>query len=104
MLNWYNHLYIGDNIEKKFEKVKKKLNQGKIVPGIFLVTLASNGVDQLDIINSFYLIQETVYRRCPMIVGVANGQEEAVALVIQMAKDTYEKNGNGNIKEYLLQG
>ena len=104
MLNWYNHLYIGDNVKKKFEKEKKKLDQGKVVPGIFLITLAANGVDQLDIINSFYLMQDTMYRRCPMIVGVAKDQGEAVSLVIKITEETFAKNGNGNIKEYLLQG
>ena len=104
MLNWYDQLYVGDNVKKKFEKVKKKLDQGKIVPGIFLITLASNDVDQLDIINSFYLLQETVYRRCPMIVGIAKGQEEATELVIEMTNEAFLKNGNGNIKDYLLRG
>jgi len=104
MLVWYNRLYIGDNVKNKFEKVKNKLDQGKIVPDIYLITIAANGIDQLDVINSFYLFQNTVYRRCPMIVGIAKGQEEAIGIVKQITEETYAEKQNGNIKDYLLQG
>ena len=38
MLNWYEPLYIGDNVKKKVEKYRKNLDKGKLVPGLFLIT------------------------------------------------------------------
>lgn len=103
MLNWYNRLYVGDNAKKKIEKYRKSLNRGKLVPGVYLITLAANEVDQLDIISSHYLIQNAVYRRCPMIVGVASGYKEALSLVIRMTEETFSRTGTANIKDYLIQ-
>lgn len=104
MLNWYEPLYIGDNVKKKVEKYRKNLDKGKLVPGVFLITLASNGTDQLDIISSYYLLQNTVYQRCPMIVGIAKGYDEACELLIRMTEESLTHTGQANIKEYLLQG
>lgn len=102
MLDWYEHLYIGDTVKRKIKKYKNKLDKKKTVPDIFLITLSSNDVDQLEIINSFFLLQEVVYQRCPLIVGIAKGYEEACELVIQMTEDTVAYTGSANIKEYLL--
>ncbi len=104
MLNWYNHLYVGDNAKKRVEKYKKNLDKRKMTPGIYLVTIAANGVDQLDIISSYYLLQNTLYCRCPMIVGIAKGYDEARDLVLAMLEDTLANTGTANIKDYLLQG
>lgn len=103
MLDWYNHLYIGDNARKKAEKYMKNIEKGKPAAHVYLITLAANGVDQLDIISSYYLLQNTVYGRCPMIVGIAKGYDEALELLLCMLKDTLELTGTANIKEYLLQ-
>lgn len=103
MLEWYEHLYVGENVKKKFEHFQKKLEKGKPVPGLYLITLPSGECDQLEIINSFYLLQNTVYRRCPMIMGIAKGYEEACNLVISMTEECFTHTGTGNIKEYLMQ-
>lgn len=103
MLDWYEPLYIGNNAKKKAEKYKKKLDQGKVLSDIFLITFSSGPEDQLEIIHSFYLIQNALYIRCPRIVGLAKGYEEALELVLQIAEETAAETGTGNIKDYLLQ-
>ena len=103
MLKWYKYLYIGDNAKKNIEKYKRYLNRGEFVPDVYLITLASNQADQLDIIRSYYLLQDTLYRRCPLIVGVAKGQQEAQNLLLHMVEETYAKTGTANVKEYLMQ-
>lgn len=104
MLDWYEHLYIGMGVRKKADKYIKKLDKGKLVPGIYLITLAANPLDQLDIISSYYLLQNAVYRRCPMVVGLAKNYEEACELLVCMVNEAIHHTGNANIKEYLLQG
>lgn len=104
MLTWYNRLYIGNNAKRKVNRVIKRLNAGKLVPGTYLITLASNEKDQLDIINAAQLIQPIVYRRCPMVVGIASGYDEAVELVIQITEESLEKTGKADLRKYLAQG
>lgn len=103
MLSWYNHLYVGDNVKRKVDKYKKNLDKGNFTPGVYLITLAANGVDQLDIISSYYLLQNAVYRRCPMVVGIARGYEEACELLIRMTEESICHTGKANVKEYLMQ-
>lgn len=103
MLDWYEPLYIGKHVEKKLEKYRQKLNKGKLTPNIYLITFPVGQADQLEIINSFYLLQNALYRRCPKIVGIAKGYDEACELVLQIVEETILHTGTANIKEYLMQ-
>ncbi len=69
---------------------------------IYLITLAANGQDMLDIIHSAYLKQPAVRRNLPMIVGIAKGYDEALELVQQMLSETYQATGTCRIPEYLM--
>lgn len=101
MLKWYKKLYIGDNAKKKADVYMRRINQGKISFDIYLITLASNEKNLLDIISANQLLQKTVRRRCPMIVGLANGYGEAVELVQQIAEETYHRQNDADIRRYL---
>ena len=46
-------------------------------------------------------MQKTIYRRCPMIVGLAAGYWEALELVQQIVAETYETQGNTDVRGYL---
>lgn len=102
MLNWYKNLYIGDNAKKKSQKLIRKINQGAGVIDIYLVTLAANPANSLEIINANLLLQKPLRSMCPMIVGLASGYEEAVGLVELIAGEVYEDTKAMSIREWLL--
>lgn len=102
MLTWYENIYVGNNAKKKEAKIRKKLDQGKLAAGIFLITLPVNPDNNLEIIGSVYLKQESLYRKCPMVVGLANGYEEALLLVQQITEDVFRQTGDTKIREYFL--
>ena len=104
MLTWYNRLYVGNNAKRKVNRVIKKLNARKLVTGVYLITLASNEKDQLDIINGVQLMQPIAYHRCPMVVGIASAYDEAVELVIQITEESLKKTGKADLRNYLAQG
>lgn len=104
MLTWYNRLYIGNNAKRKANQVIRRLNDQKIVAGVYLVTLASNEKNQLDILSAYNLVQPIVYRMCPMVVGIASGYDEAVELVVQITMEAVEKTGRADLRKYLMQG
>ena len=103
MLNWYKNLYVGDNAKKKQKKLIRKIDQGAGVIDVYLVTLAVNPANSLEIISANYLLQKPVRRNCPMIVGLCSGYYEAVDLVEQIAKEVYEDTGAMDILGWLLQ-
>lgn len=103
MLKWYENLYVGENAKKRINYYIRRISNGKPVKDMYLVTIASNKVDQLDIIKSHYLLQPMVMRMCPMIVGIASGYEEACTLVISMVEETFRETGGVDVRKYLLQ-
>lgn len=104
MLKWYDNLYIGDGSKKKVAHYISRINHRKPVRDIYLITIASNEANQLDIIKSSYLLQPIVMKMCPMIVGIAKGYDEACELVVMMIEETLNKTGNADVRKYLMQG
>ncbi len=101
MLEWYKKLYVGENAKKDAVKVKRRLNHGKLQMNMFLVTYASNPENLFDIIGTEQLLQKTVHRRCPMIVGLASSKEEAIQIVQQIIEETYAKQNDVDVRRYL---
>lgn len=52
MLNWYKKLYVGDNARKKKKQLIRKISMGAGVVDVYLITLASNPRNQLDIFSA----------------------------------------------------
>ena len=97
MLNWYKGLYVGNNAKKKKKKLIRRINQGAGVIDVYLITLASNSRDQLDIFSANELLQKARRKNCPVIVGLACGYWEALELV----QRTYEETGTGEVRKWL---
>ena len=58
MLKWQENFLAGESV-KDPEEIKKKLNSGKPVLGIYLLTLSENPVNLMDIIPAAMLIQKS---------------------------------------------
>ena len=101
MLNWYKGLYIGNNAKKKKKKLIRKISQGAGVVDVYLITLAANHRDQLDIFPANELMQKARRKNCPVIVGLACGYWEALELVETMVQRTYRETGTGNVRKWL---
>ena len=101
MLKWYKKLYIGDNAKKKAKATVRKLNQGRLVLSFYVITLASNEKNLLDFFPASQLKQKAFRSSCPMIVGLAEDYEEAMQLVQNIIKETYESQGNTDVRTYL---
>lgn len=101
MLNWYKGLYVGNNAKKKKRKLIRRINQGAGVIDVYLITLASNSRDQLDIFSANELLQKSRRKNCPVIVGLACGYWEALELVTRMTEQTYRATGTGAVRKWL---
>ena len=101
MLNWYKGLYVGNNAKKKKKKLIRKISRGAGVVDVYLITLAANHRDQLDIFPANELMQKARRKNCPVIVGLACGYWEALELVEAMVQQTYRETATGNVRKWL---
>ena len=100
MLKWHDHYYVGESVRDE-SAVREKLDAGKPVPGIYLVTFSDNPHTILEIIPAVTLFQKTAARLWPEIVGMAKGMDEAMELVQMIVQTVYEETGDVLVDKYL---
>ena len=101
MIVWSEKLYIGEQAEKNCKKLQKKLEGGKLVPGVYLITRPSNDSNLFDILPATELLFP-YYKRAELLVyGLAKGKSEAEELVLSMLEDVCRETGGLYCKEYF---
>ena len=100
-MRWYKNLYVGESIRHKVNKIKWKIrhNAGQI--DIYVITLASNPQNLLDIIPAQELMQRSYPKKELYAVGLAHGMEEAHEVVRQIIDEVYRETGGFSILPYL---
>lgn len=98
---WYKGLYTGSLIRRAAEDVRKKIDEGKYPPGVFIVTLPPGDAGTLELMPAEELNKDLVRSRIPMIVGLALGKSEAEYLVMKIVQDTWDAQQNADVRHYL---
>lgn len=98
---YYKEMYLDQALEKKKEKVIRKLESGKIQIGVSLIVLAQGEHNQLEIIDTLLFAQPSYPKRDLYVVGMAKGYDQAVELVETMVSDVYQETGNVDLKAYF---
>lgn len=99
----YRHLYVSEFLEKKKEKILKKLSKNQFQPGVYLITLAQNPDDQLDFYSTL-LLKQHVYEDTPIfVVGIAEGYDDAVDMVAVITDEVYQNTGAADIRSYIME-
>ncbi len=101
MLKWSQDLYIGDEIFDSFETVRERLERGEPVARAWLLTKPANPVNQLEIMNCRYLVQEACREFVPEIIGMALDKKEAVRMILLMTEACVEKTNSADIRAFL---
>lgn len=102
-MKWYRKLYLGEDITKSAQELIDKIEKNAGTPGLYLITLSSNGKDLFDIFSTNELMQPVLHGLCPLIVGIAKGRDGAVELAAEIAVKAYRRNGDFDIERYLHQ-
>ncbi len=97
-------LYCGKRAAGKKEEILNAIRNRKPYPGLYLITFASNGIDQLDILPFFAGLQKHVRDRHPVLVGICLGRQEAFDTVAEIAADAYRATGACHLQSFLLAG
>lgn len=101
-MKYYKHLYLSEGLEKKKDKIIQKIEAGKILPGIFLVTLAPDEKNQLEIHRYILLLQPVFHREELLVVGISKDYEGALELVEEITQEVYNKTKSADIRSYIL--
>ncbi|MCI5648661.1 MAG: hypothetical protein ACI4EG_02525 [Fusicatenibacter sp.] len=102
MINWYKNLYVGDTAQKRQKKLIDRIEHGKLVPDVWLITLSSNIQNHLDILPADFLKQPYLREHLPMIVGLAVSYEESLCVLEQIVNEVYQETGDVKIRQWLL--
>lgn len=100
---WYDKLYVGESIVHKTKKIKWKIMHNAGLIGIYVITLASNRQNLLDIIPSYELMQRGYPKREMVIVGLAKGYDEAVEVAASIVDEVYRNTGTFAVRTYLAE-
>lgn len=101
MLTWYVHLYVGEKAKKQVRRTMVRINRRKPTPGVYLLTLPHNGKNVMEIVSTSVLLQETAHMRCPKVIGIARGKEEAYVLMQKILEETYANTGGFRVEAYF---
>lgn len=102
-INFHYHLRLGEGLEyKDLMQMKKNLHENPIGANLFLITIASNNQEQLDIYDAKYLIQKYYSKNPPYVLGIAKNREDAIAIVEQWMQECVENQGDANLRAYIM--
>lgn len=103
-MKWYDDLFLGEKAAKKAAKMKWKISHNVGMISAYVITFASNMDNLMDIIPSRELLQKGYPKKEMIIIGLADGYEEALQVVQQIIQETYDYTGGTDVKSYLLTG
>ena len=90
-------------LQKKKEKIIRRLNTGKLQRDIYVLVLPEHGSNQLEIYNAALFLQPDFPNDDFFVVGIVRGYEAALELVEEIAGKVYEQTGAADIRTYLLE-
>lgn len=101
-MRWYNDLYVGYNALDNKSDIIKKIKRGKPQMNKYVLALPLNDYDVLDIYPSYVLIQKWYRKSDLVIVGIAEGMEEAQDMLQLVIMDCFRDTGTVRVKDYIL--
>lgn len=103
MVEWYAQIYSDGITKHTLDLVKDKVEKQKIQFPVFLVTLASNPNNLLDVIPVNELLFPYYQRRTTFVLGVASSRKQAKLMAASIVAKVYEETGDFQIREWCQQ-
>lgn len=100
-MRWFNHLYVGDKAKKNRFNMIQGIRRGRLYPGAYVITPASNGNNILDIYPSASLLHPYLRDKDLLVVGIAADYWEALEVARQIIDEMYQKTGEFDLQKLL---
>lgn len=102
-LQFFSKLYLGEGINAdKLDKIKKRLEERPVLSNVYVITLAKNPENQLEIYDAKQLAQSYYVKYPPYIVGLASDYDEALTVLEQIVQECFRARGDCRLKEFLI--
>ena len=102
-LQFFPKLYLGEGINAdKLDKIKKRLEEKPVLSNVYVITLAKNPENQLEIYDAKQLAQSYYVKYPPYIVGLASDHDEALAVLERIVQECFRARGDCRLKEFLI--
>lgn len=98
---FHKKLYVDEEISKHKRKTIKNLKHGKLMLGVYVITLSINPQDELDIVPSYVLMQKVYKDMELLVVGIASDRDNALKLLNTMTMDCLNETGNVSLRQYF---
>ena len=102
-MKYYHALYMSEELIPKKTEIIEKIMNNKWQIEKYLIVLAKNEVNHLEYFSSVLLIQKSICKDDLFVVGIANGELDAMELVEKIVQEVYDETGGTDIKGYILQ-
>ena len=93
MLVWNERLWLDPQLEDP-DEIRRRLDLGRKVQGVYLITYAACPSNLLDIVPVSVLGQKRAQRLLPPVVGMARDKDRAVRLACRIVVETYAETGS----------
>ena len=101
MMRWYRELFIGETLQSDAAVIQAEVRRYDPSPEIYLLCLASNETDLLDVIPASALRQAYGKKRNWDIIGLARGKEEAISLTASVMEEIRKETGGFDIRSFV---
>lgn len=102
-MKFYKYLYVQEELEKKKEKIIRKLKQKKILISCYVVALAPNPKNQLEIYSSKFLFQPGFPTEDLFVISIVKSYEDALEFVEKLFEEVYNETKRTDIRSYILE-
>ncbi|MCI2048448.1 MAG: hypothetical protein LKJ76_01870 [Lachnospiraceae bacterium] len=101
-MQFYEKLYVSDKI-KHPGVVKWKLRHRAGMADVYVITLPE-GSSMPEFMHNAFLYQK-YYRSAPLlIIGLAEGRDDATDLTVRIIKEAVDRSGNADVRAFLFPG
>jgi len=100
-MRFLQDLYLGDSIVPKVNRIVKKIINNQILPELYLITIALNPENMLDIIPEWEVTQKGYPKDKLMVIGITEGKKDAIDLVQSIVKESLDCTGSADVRAYL---
>lgn len=93
-------IYFSDGLAGKEKELKVRLKLRKLKKQVYVIYF-SRYSDTPEFMHSIFLRQKYYKKHSMYVIGIVETYEQAVKYIAGLLKDSFEKNGNFNVKEIV---
>ena len=101
-MKFIKNIYLGETAREKYRKIRWKLVHGAGTIDTFVICMPAHSEDPLEYFNAAWLLQHYYRKNPPIIIGIAQGEDEAVSVVEDIIKDCIIKTSSLDVRSYVI--